>query len=60
MLLTLFADQDKPKKISIQGTVTDILNRSQQISSDWLKKEAEKRSAQIGTEAEKTSKKANK
>ena len=60
MLITLFADQDKPKKISTQGTVTDILNRSQQISSDWLKKEAEKRSAQFGTETEKTSKKADK
>ena len=60
MLATLFADPDKTKKISSTGTITDILARSQDISSDWLKKEAEKRSAQIEKEVEKATKKSGK
>lgn len=55
MLLTLFADQNKNiTAVKNQGiNVTDVLNRSQEISSDWLKKEVLKRKEQLGKNNEK-------
>lgn len=41
MLLPLYMDNDRPKKDKSSGlTTTEIIKMSQDISTDWLKKDA--------------------
>lgn len=48
VLVTDYSSKDKPKKDKNGLSVTEIIGMSQEITDDWLQKEAEKKVSSSG------------